>query len=118
MRGIRVPRPGPGRPRTRPDTVTADAAYSSRAIRGHLRGRAIRHTIPERADQANNRLAKGPAGGRPPGFDAELYKTRNTAERLINRLKQFRAVATRYDKRAYVHRGTVQVAAIRIWLRP
>lgn len=52
MADIRVPRLGPGRPRTRPDHVIADKGYSSRRIRAHLRGRGIRHTIPERADQA------------------------------------------------------------------
>ncbi|MER5488728.1 transposase [Streptomyces sp. NPDC002812] len=46
MAGIRVPRSGPGRPRTRPDAVPADRAYSSRAIRKHLRRRGIRAVIP------------------------------------------------------------------------
>lgn len=56
-------------------------------------------------------------GGRPPGFDKELYKKRNTVERAINKLKNYRAVATRYDKRAYVYLGTATVAATLIWLR-
>jgi transposase len=47
-----------------------------------------------------------------------MYKRRNEVERTINRLKHFRAVATRYDKRAYVFHGTVTVASIRLWLRP
>ena len=51
-----------------------------------------------------------------PAFDPGLYKTRNTVERTINRLRQHRAVATRYHKRDYVWRGTIDVAAIRIWL--
>ncbi|WTW99953.1 IS5 family transposase [Streptomycetaceae bacterium NBC_01309] len=115
---IRVPRPAGGRPRTRPQTVVADKAYSSRAIRAHLRRRGIRHTIPEPLDQANARLRKGRRGGRPAGFDREDYRRRNEAERTINRLKAFRAVATRYDQRAYVFHGTVTLAAIRLWLRP
>jgi transposase len=45
------------------------------------------------------------------------YKDRNVAERAINKLKEFRAVATRYDKRDYVWRGTVDIAAIRILVR-
>jgi len=114
---IRVPRLGPGRPRTRPDRVAADKAYSNRPCRTYLRRRGITHTIPEKADSRAVRLRKGRRGGRPPGFDAERYKKRNTVERAINKLKQFRAVATRYDKRGYVFLGTVAAAAVIIWLR-
>jgi transposase len=56
-------------------------------------------------------------GGWPTGFDRERYKKRNTVERAINRLKGFRAVATRYEKRAYVYLGTVTLAALMVWLR-
>lgn len=114
---IRIGRSGPGRPRTRPSRVIADKAYSSRANRGYLRQRGIAATIPEKDDQAANRRKKGARGGRPPAFDRERYKQRNTAERCFNKLKQHRAVATRYDKRDYVHNGTIEVASIRIWLR-
>jgi transposase len=114
---ISVPRIGAGRPRSRPDGVSADKAYSSRKNRVYLRRRKIRHTIPERRDQRANRRRRGSAGGRPTGFDKQRYKKRNVVERAINRLKNFRAVATRYDKRACTYLGTVTVAALVIWLR-
>jgi transposase len=115
---VRVARPGGrGRPRTRPDHLTGDKAYSSRANRAALRARHIPHTIPERDDQKANRARKGAAGGRPPAFDRARYRNRNRVERLMNRRKQFRAVATRFDKLAVRYQATVCVADIFIWLR-
>ncbi|MGP4012526.1 IS5 family transposase [Streptomyces sp. 4N124] len=114
---IRVPRRGPGRPRVKPDSLAADKAYSNGPVREYLRRRGIPHTIPVKTDSQAARLHKGSRGGRPPGFDEDRYKKRNTIERAINRVKQSRAVATRYDKRGYVFLGTATVAAIIVWLR-
>jgi transposase len=88
---------GPGRPRTRPDRVRGDKAYSSRAIRTHLRDRGIAAVIPQPADQIGHRKRRGSTGGRPPAFDKEDYKRRNVVERNFNTFKQWRALATRYD---------------------
>ncbi|MFD5423817.1 transposase [Streptomyces sp. NPDC127069] len=114
---IRVPRIGPGRPRKKPDSLAADKAYSNGPCREYLRRRGIWHTIPEKTDSQAARLRKGSRGGRPPGFDEERYKKRNTVKRAINRLKHARAVVTRYDKRGYVFLGTVTAATLTIWLR-
>ena len=85
----------------------ADKAYSSSAIRAHLRRRGITAVIPEPAGQKAGRLRRGRKGGRPPAFDPAAYKQRNTAGRAFSKLRQHRAVATRYDKRDFVWRGTV-----------
>ncbi|RKN02792.1 IS5 family transposase, partial [Streptomyces radicis] len=87
-----------GRPRTRPDAVAGDKAYSSRGNRAYLRKRRIKAVIPEKKDQTANRKKKGSRGGRPVSHDTELYKERNTVERAINRMKAWRGIATRYDK--------------------
>lgn len=106
-----------GRPRTRPDAVAADKAYSSRKNRADLRRRKIKGVIPEKADQAANRKKKGPRGGRPVTHDAELYKDRNTVERCINRIKDWRALATRYDKTPESYEAGLHLRGSMIWLR-
>jgi transposase len=115
MAGIRRPRPG-GRPWTRPRRVIADKAYSTRAIRTYLRERGIACTIPERRDQQAHRRRRGRAGGRPPGFDPIAYRRRNVVERCLNRFKQYRAIATRYDKTALSYQGWLDLITTLMWL--
>jgi transposase len=105
-----------GRPCTRPGAVAADKAYSSRGNRAYLRKRNITAVIPEKKDQAANRKKKGSRGGRPVSHDADLYKERNTVERLINRLKDWRGIATRFDKTPESYLAGLELRASMIWL--
>lgn len=107
-----------GRPRTRPDHLGGDKAYSSRRNRRCLRRRRIKHTIPESKNRRTHRKRRGSRGGRPTGFGKTIYKRRDEVERKIDALNSFRAVATRFDKRVYVFHGTITGASIRLWLRP
>jgi putative transposase len=113
---LRVPRYGGGRPRTRPQRLRGDKAYSSRAIRTELRRRRITAVIPEPSDQHAHRKGRGSRGGRPPAFDSADYKGRNVIERGFNTTKQWRGLATRYDKLATVYRAAAVLRAITIWL--
>ncbi len=97
--------------------LLADKAYSHPSTRQHLRHKKIAHTIPERQDQKDRRKAKGSKGGRPPGFNKETYVHRNTVERGFLRLKQWRGIATRYDKHALTFLGGVILAAIVIYFK-
>lgn len=72
--------------------------------------------IPEPSDQIAHRLRKGSRGGRPVDFDARDYKNRNVVERAFNQFKNWRGLATRYDKHALVYRGGLVLAAIVLWL--
>ena len=108
---------GPGRSRTRPERVLADKAYTAKANRDYLTRRGIKVTIPERDDQKAGRARRGSAGGRPRTFDSQAYKGRNVVERCFNRLKQWRGIATRYDKTARSYLGGVTLAAALIWIK-
>jgi transposase len=101
-----VRRPGPGRPRVRPQRVAGDKGYSSRAIRQACRRRGIRVTIPRKANECRS----GP-------FDRELYRRRHRVENLIGRCKQFRSLATRYDKRAQSYRALWVIAMTMLWIK-
>lgn len=89
---IRVKRPDGGHPRTRPEHLGGDKAYSSRRNRRYLRRRQIKHTIPEPRDQCGHRQRRGNKGDRPVSFDKERYKRRNEVKRMINQVKHSRAV--------------------------
>jgi transposase len=114
---LHVPRLGPGRARVRPSIVIADKAYSARAHRVRLRAARIKAVIPEPDDQIAHRKRRGRRGGRPPAFDADLYKNRNVIERSYSTIKQWRGLATRYDKHALIYRGAAVLHAIVIWLK-
>jgi transposase len=100
-----IPRPGPGRPALRPDRVVGDKGYSYRVVRRYLQRRGIGRVIPRRRDQ-----------GRQGPFDHAAYRLRYHVECLINRLKQWRRVATRYEKRARNYLAMVTIRAILLWL--
>jgi transposase len=100
-----VKRAGRGRPRSRPGRIVGDKGYSSRRIRQYARRRGMRITIPRKCNEHHS----GP-------FDRVVYRQRNRVERLINRLKQFRRLATRYDKRAENYRAMWLIAATILWL--
>jgi transposase len=103
--GGAIRRPGRGRPRLRPHRLAGDKGYSSPTARRRLRQRRISPVIPTRRNE------------RPqPAFDREAYRERSKIERLINRLKQFRRVATRYEKRAANYLAMVTLAMIMLWL--
>ena len=96
-----------GRPRLRPKRLAGDKAYTGRPIRSYLRRRGIGAVIArQKTERAYNRAP----------FDRAAYRQRNKIERLINRLKQFRRVATRYEKRAANYLAMLTLAAITLWL--
>lgn len=103
--GGAVKRPGRGRPRLRPAAVAGDKGYASRRARAECRKRGIRPVIPSKSDER-----------RQPGFPRDLYRARNAVERLVGRLKQWRRVATRYDKRASSYAAYVTLVMIRMWV--
>ena len=100
-----VKRAGPGRARIRPKRIAGDKAYSSRSIRQYLRRRGIRYTIPRRSNEHR--------GGK---FDKALYRQRSWVERCFNRLKQYRRIATRYEKKAQNYLAMLTLASILLWL--
>jgi transposase len=101
-----VKRPASGRPRLRPRRVAGDKAYTGQPIRSYLRRRGIGAVIPRRTNESR----------RGTRFDKQAYRQRNRVERAFNRLKQFRRVATRYEKRVDNYLAVLTIAAILLWL--
>jgi transposase len=99
-----VKRPGRGRPRVRPDRVAGDKGYSSRKLRRYLRRRGIGGVIPRQKRERRTR------------FDKTAYRGRHLVERLVNKLKGFRRIATRYEKRAVHYLRMLTIASIVLWL--
>ena len=93
-----------GHPQLRPKRLVADKGYTSKAFRQYLRKRGIRHTIPHRRNEHH----KGT-------FDKQIYRKRNIVERLICRLKQFRRIATRYEKRAVNFAAMITIASLSLF---
>ena len=114
---VRVPRQGKGRPKKRPRRTRCDKGYSYARCRNTFRRRGIGCLIPERQDERERRKKRGRKGGRPCRFDKQEYAGRNIVERCFLRLKQFRRVATRYDKLGCQFEAWVTLASIRLWLR-
>ena len=85
-------------------------------MRRELRRRGIKAVIPEKSNQVTARKRRGIKGGRPPEFDPTTYKGRNVVERSFALAKQWRALATRYDKLAITYRAAVTLSAILTWL--
>lgn len=87
-----------------PNRVLADRAYDARSLREELAERRIKAVIPP-----------NPTRKHPHRYDKAAYKGRNVIERMFCRIKDFRRVATRYDKRADIFLSTVLLAAALTW---
>jgi len=85
--------------------VAGDKGYSSSTIRRYLNEHRIGTVIPTKANEAPD-----------PSFDRPAYRERNVVERLINRLKPWRRIATWYEKRAANSLAMLTLAAIVLWL--
>jgi transposase len=104
-KGGQVKRQGRGRSRHRSRYLVGDKAYSSQEIRQQLRRSGTTPVIPKRSNEKQR--------GR---FNRGFYRERNRVERLINRLKQYRRIATRYEKYAVNYLAMLMIGAIRLWL--
>ncbi|MGA5648810.1 transposase [Streptomyces seoulensis] len=89
------------------------SSTSARAFRAYLRRRGIKATISERIDQLAGRRRRRE---QPCGFDRAAYRRRNVVERCFHRLKQWRGIATRYDKHPDRYLAAITLASTLIWL--
>ena len=87
------------------DAPLGDKAYSAKAHRDALRARGVKVVIPEKTDQQANHKNRGGKSSRPVDFDVKAYKGRNAVERAFNKLKDWRGLATRYDRATLICRG-------------
>jgi hypothetical protein len=114
---VGVARPGQrGRPRKRFDHLTADKAYGSKVNRRSLRTPAASLT-PSQSAMMSWPAAPAAAPAVADRQSSPSGTRTNQIERALNRLKQFRAVATRYDKLRDRYHATVTISSIMIWLR-
>ena len=98
MQAVRIARRGLGRPRTRPGAAMGDKAYSSAASRAYLRKRGIKAVIPVKEDQKKHRRGRVRGACRRPSSVPNIaYRARGSVDRCFAKLKQFRAVSTRFD---------------------
>ncbi len=86
--------------------LLADKGYDANALREAVRTKKAWANIPPKANRRD-----------PVCFSKHLYKARNLVERFFNRIKQFRRIATRYDKLAENFLAAVKLVSIRVWLR-
>ncbi len=86
--------------------LLGDRAYDSNLLRETLAARGAWANVKPMPHRLN-----------PPAFSPFLYRYRNLMERFFNKLKHFRAVATRYDKLPENYLASVKLASIRIWMR-
>lgn len=101
----------PGPPRKRFERVAGDKGYDSEPLREDIRRRRGEPVIAHR---------RRPDGTYPPsakGFNKETYRRRNVVERLIGKLKEFRRIATRYDKLAESFKCFILLGFITLWLK-
>lgn len=105
MKGGEVPSGGRGRPKQKPNAIAGDKAFSTKQIRNDLKAKGIGRLLPWKKNQRQ----RGP-------FDKERYKERNIVERTIGRLKEYRRLATRYEKLPEHHLAMWEIGAIFMWL--
>ena len=88
------------------EQLIADRGYDSDAFRAQLQQQGIQPVIAGRKNRKE-----------PVAYDRHTYRERNAVERLLGRLKEFRRIATRYDKTAVMYRGALIMTAVILWLK-